>query len=107
MSQHGWEADHRRFEQEIRSRQRNIVFPDTTRNSRYMYKALWQGSRDAPLVQRVGAWLFGLWFMVSGLMLLNVAVGERTGGWLLFIFALGYFVVGMKIFLNGFKRKQR
>ena len=107
MSQHGWEADHRRFEQEIRSRQRNIVFPDTVRNDRLVNVFLWRGSPNPPLVQRIAAWLFGLIFMVSGLVSLNIAVDERKGGLPLFIIAVAYFTLGIKIFWNGFPRKQR
>jgi hypothetical protein len=62
---------------ETRAKQRNVVFPDTVRNARSVDAFLWRGSPDAPLVQRIGAWLFG-----------------------------SMFVLGVKVFLNGCKRRK-
>ena len=59
------------FIDESKKRQRNIVFPDTVRNGRTVDAYLWKGNPDAPLVQRIGACLIGLFYMAVGLTVLS------------------------------------
>ena len=51
--------------EEIKAKQRNTAWPDTIVNSRGVDEFLWKGSSDAPLVQRIGAWIFGLTFVLG------------------------------------------
>jgi hypothetical protein len=64
--------------EEIEAKQRNTVWPDTLRNSRSVDEFLWKGSSDAPLVQRAGAWIFGLTFILLSLALLDVAYEKQA-----------------------------
>jgi hypothetical protein len=90
--------------EEVRAKQRNTVWPDTIRNSRSVDAFLWKGSTDAPLVQRIGACIFGLTFILGGLGWVDVAY-ERH--WPVFgVLSIVWFVVGGKVFLNGFRRRK-
>jgi len=101
-----------KFIDESRARQRNIVFPDTVRNGRSVDAFLWKGFPNPTLVQRIGAWLFGLLFMAYGLVLLGLAVhfrnkGDWPGSESCALIALAAGAIGIKTFRNGFPRKVR
>jgi hypothetical protein len=100
------------FLEESRRRQRNVVFPDTVRNARSVDAFLWKGSPNPTLVQRVGAWLFGLTFIGLGACLITfVGAARRDGEWVAALFltsiSAGAIAVGIRIFRNGFPRLQR
>jgi hypothetical protein len=85
--------------EDLKARQRNVVFPEVLNNSRWVDAFLWKGSPNAPLVQRAGAWIFGLFFMLAGLAIL--ALGLQKQSWQADLFALVWFLLGGRIFLNG------
>jgi hypothetical protein len=95
-------SDQERLVEEIEAKQRNIDWPDAMKNSSSVDEFLWKGSPDAPLVQRMGAWIFGLTFMLMGLCLFDIAYEkqDRACG----IFSLLPFFLGVKVFLNGFRK---
>jgi hypothetical protein len=93
------------FIDEIKARQRNIVWPDALVNSRAVDVFLWRGSSDAPLVQRIGAWLFGLLYLGFGVVLWSIARREKLLP--LAVISAASFLLGAKIFLNGFLKKRR
>jgi hypothetical protein len=89
--------------EDIKAKQKNLVFPDTLRNSRSVDEFLWKGSPNAPLVQRVAAWMFGLFFVLAGVAFLDVSYQKH---YLIFgVLSIGWFLVGGKVFLNGFRRR--
>jgi len=89
---------------EIEAKQRNTVWPDTLRNSRSVDAFLWKGDPDAPLVKRIGAWIFGLFFILVGLGWVATAYEKQS---LVFgVLSIGWFLVGAKIFLNGFRKRK-
>src|SRR6266404_8742491 len=97
---------------ESRASQWNIVFPDTVRNGRAVDVFLWRGSPNPLLVQRIGAWMFGLLFIGSGLLLFSVAapmVIEEDHSWIgvavIALISLSFVLIGMRIFRNGFPRR--
>lgn len=95
--------------EEIKEKQRNTVWPDTLLNSRNVDEYLWKGSPNAPLVQRIGAWLFGFTFILLGVMLVEVdreTTPERKSIALV-ILAVLFFGLGIKVFLNGFRRRHK
>jgi hypothetical protein len=106
MSQHGWDPDRQRFEDEIRA-ERNIVFPDTARNGRSVELFLSRGSPNPTTVQRIGAWLFSAPLLGVGLWILRDSRNDGFGALGTFIMGAGFFATSIKIFLNGFPRKQR
>jgi hypothetical protein len=91
-----------RLIEEIEAKQRNIDWPDAMNNGRSVDEFLWKGDLDAPLVQRMGAWIFGLTFILMGLGLFDIAYEKQdrmTG-----VFSLLPLFLGIKVFLNGFRR---
>jgi hypothetical protein len=104
------ERDLDRFIDEVRARQRNIVFPDTVRNGRAVDAFFWNGSPNPTLVQRIAAWIFGLVFMGSGLLFLPMAAEVRDaehswiGAWVYTLIAVLFILGGIKVFRNGFAR---
>lgn len=93
---------HQRAVEELDAKQRNIVWPDTLRNGKSVDAFLWKGDPDAPLVQRIGAWLFGLFFILVGLGWVTVAYEKRS--WLFGILSVGWFLLGRRVFFNGFRK---
>jgi hypothetical protein len=89
--------------EEIKSKQRNFVFPDTLRNSRSVDEFLWKGSPNAPIVQRMAAWMFGLFFILAGVAFIDVAYEKHY--WIFGVLSVVWFLVGGKVFLNGFRRR--
>jgi hypothetical protein len=74
----------------------------------------WNGSANPPLVQRIAAWMFGLLFIGYGLRFIAFAVDEPDGQdhpWIAFgtfmLLAVFCSLVGMRIFRNGFPRRQK
>jgi hypothetical protein len=101
MRRHRSVTETQRFMDKINASQRNVLWPDTLRNVTAVDKFLWRGSPDAPLVQRVGAWLFGLMLITAGFFMLDYFGSAR---WLLFI-PLAFLLLGAKVFRNGFRRR--
>jgi hypothetical protein len=96
-------SDHESVIEEIEAKQKNTVWPDTLRNSRSVDAFLWKGDPGAPLVQRMGAWIFGLFFILAGLGWVDVAYEKES---IVFgVLSIGWFLVGAKIFLNGFRKR--
>jgi hypothetical protein len=101
-----------KFIDETRGSQRNIVFPDTVRNARAVDVFLWRGSPDPTLVQRIGAWLFGLAILGYGVRLLwDAAQARADHEWVEFgvmiLMSLGFISIGIRLFRNGFPRDQK
>ena len=95
--------------EEIKAKQRNTVWPDTHRNGRSVDEYLWKGSPDAPLVQRIGAWVFGFTFMLLAVALIEVdrETSPDRKSIAFVILGVAFFGVGLKVFLNGFRRRNR
>ena len=91
-----------RFIEEFKAKQRNTVWPGPLVNGRGVDEFLWNGSPDAPLVQRIGAWIFGLTFISIGIGFVDV--GYREQSWGDIVFSAIWFLLGGKVLLNGFKR---
>jgi hypothetical protein len=60
-----------------KAKQRNVDWRDAHMNGRTVDEFLWKGSPDASLVQRIGACLFGIAFVLVGIGL--VEVDRETG----------------------------
>lgn len=90
--------------EDVKAKQRNIVFPDTVRNSRNVDAYFLRGSPDAPLVQRMGAWIFGVFFLLCGLVCLDLA--RKSHSWADIIYSVAGFLIGGKLLLSGFRRRK-
>jgi hypothetical protein len=94
------------FIEDAKARQRNIVFPDTVRNGRCVDAFLWKGSPNPPLVQRVAAWLLGVFFLFAGLAFWNIGARRRENiSWALDAISLAIILLGIRVFRNGFPKK--
>jgi hypothetical protein len=99
------------FIDEVRGRQRNIVFPDTVRNGRAIDAFFWNGSPNPTLVQRITAWMFGLIFVGLGLLFLPFAAEVRDvehswiGSWVMMLISVLIVMAGIRMFRNGFARR--
>jgi hypothetical protein len=98
-----------KFEDDVQSRQRNTVWPDTLRNGRTIDGFLWRGSPDATRVQRAGMAIFGLAFLAAGFTFVYIAVSRGGSGPSLFIMLFGLFwvVIGCKLLGNAFVTKSK
>jgi hypothetical protein len=97
-------ASRKKFIEEIKAKQRNTVWPGPMINSRGVDELLWRGDPNAPLVQRIAAWLFGLVFVLIGLGWLDVAYQKH---WIAFgVLSIAWFYLGGRVFLNGFRRRK-
>jgi hypothetical protein len=67
----------KRLIEEIEAKQSNTLWPDATNNSRSVDEFFWKGDPNAPLVQRMGAWIFGLTFILMGLGLFDIAYEKQ------------------------------
>src|SRR5215470_14155877 len=79
------------WEQDLRDRQRNIVFPDTVRNQTNFYRGLLRGNSPLATAQRVGLVLLGVPAFVGGCFGLAISITSfrespsEVSTWLLLI----------------------
>jgi hypothetical protein len=103
------------WERELEASQRNIVFPDTVRNDRFVNDLLWKGSPHATVVQRIGIALIGLTiFAPAVIMMFSVAHEVEIGSakslsdWIavavLLLIMLPFVIFGGKALKNAFLR---
>jgi len=86
---------------EVRSKQENTVFPDTVRNSSAVDAYFLRGNPKAPIVQRVGAWIFGAFFLLAGVVFANFTLKDHS--WAEAVSSIVGFLVGVRIILSGFR----
>jgi hypothetical protein len=98
-------ASRKKLIEEMKAKQSNTVWPGPMINSRGVDEFLWRGDPDAPLVQRMAAWIFGIFFIVvGGLGWLDIAYQKH---WRAFgLLSIVWFYVGGRVFLNGFRRRK-
>lgn len=92
-----------RFIDQIGLKQRNICWPETLANGRSVDAFLWKGALHPTVVQRIGAWLFGLTFFGMGLVMLSMAREHRSLPSILFSYL--FILLGVKVFRNGFRKQ--
>lgn len=100
MSQHT-HSQHDPIREDVESRQRNTVWPDPMRNASTVDEYLWKGNPKAPTVQRVGAAIFGVMFLIFAGMFIYMAAEEKV--WLLYLVSLAPGYIGLRTLRNGFK----
>ncbi len=86
----------------VKAKQRYNSWPSAMANSRSVAEFLWKGSPDATLIQRMGAWILGLFFILIGVGF--AITGSEQSRWFEFAFLFVVFLIGGKVFLNGFHR---
>jgi hypothetical protein len=86
----------------IKDRQRNLTWPDSVRNGRFVDEFLWKGARDAPLVQRIGAVVLALAYVLVGLAFISIAAEQEK--WSAAFFAVLLFVAGGWFIRNAIRK---
>jgi hypothetical protein len=88
------------FTDEIRNRQRNVIWPGPLVNGMLVDRLAWKGSPGATAPQRVGLIIFGLSFLLAGLVFLSIARGKLL--WL-GAFAMLWLLLGARVLYNAFR----
>lgn len=87
---------------EFKARQKKTALADRLLKNREANEPLFKGSPDAPLVQRVGACIFGISFVLAGVRFL--VLGFDKGSWPVGVFSIGWLLLGGRLFQNAFRR---
>jgi hypothetical protein len=80
----------------------------SVRRDRELGKLLWHGSHDAPLVQRIGVSLLGLWLFMMGIVAESMAFRKtayKPDAPILVIMALIPFYLGVRLIRNAFLKR--
>ena len=89
----GWISD-------LEAKQRNFVWPDTMRNSRGVDVLFFKGDPKAPMVQRIGCWVFGIsMFFITATSTAEL-LDSKSAAWAIMALASGGF--GGWVFSRGF-----
>ncbi len=96
-------SDPRGFIDQIAAKQRNVTWPAPLINSRAVDVLLWRGSANVTPVQRIGICLFGIVFLLGGVVLIGFAREERSVA--LGIFAFLWILLGLRVCWNGVRRR--
>jgi hypothetical protein len=88
--------------EDLTVRQRNTTWPHVLRGGRAVDEYLWKGAKDAPMVQRVGAFILALAYLVVALFFIGWT--SNGGGWLSGLFSLCLIAVGAKIVHSAAQR---
>jgi hypothetical protein len=97
---------HSRLLEEVKSRQRNTVWPDTMVNGVRVDALLWKGSPKATKVQRIGMAIWGLTFSALGIFFTFVQAPELHSP-LLAVMGLFVLALGARVTFNAFRRKPK
>lgn len=97
--------------EEMRSRQTNIVFPDTVRNYRHFLVFLFHGAPHPTKVQKVAASIFGLFFASQSIFFLAISktydesVSASDGDrWWMRIVSFLLMMLAIRVLRNAFPR---
>jgi hypothetical protein len=93
------------YVEDLKARQRNLIWPDVLRGGRAVDELLWKGSGDAPLVQRIGVVIVALAYLLVAVAFVAMAVEQ--GKWFIGAFAALLFLAGGWFIRNAFRRKAR
>ncbi|CAN5554143.1 hypothetical protein BH10ACI4_BH10ACI4_33790 [soil metagenome] len=82
--------------------QKNATWPEVLRGSRSVDEFLWKGARNAPIVQRVGAIILALAYLIVGFVFVSTAVEDRS--WMAGASAAILFGIGAWFIRNALKK---
>jgi hypothetical protein len=88
--------------EEVRASQRNTIWPDTVRNSRNVDAFLWLGPPNAKPVQRIGAVIIGLFFLLIGLGTLVLAYDRQS--LIQLLVGLSACALGARVTIKAFRK---
>lgn len=88
--------------EDITAKQRNTTWPHVLRGGRAVDEYLWKGAKDAPMVQRIGAIILALAYLVVAILFIGWT--GNGGGWLSGLFSLCLIAAGAKIVHSATRR---
>lgn len=93
------------WEQELRLRQRSVVFPDTVRNEGNFFRGIVYNRARLNGVQRMGAGLFGATFLFTASLFASQVIGAVVEGPSLFwtLSSVGTGLMSLLFFAVAFK----
>src|SRR5215467_11327233 len=68
------------WEQDLRDRQRNLVFPDTVRNEGIFFRSLLRSKKSLPAAQRIGLILLAIPLLLGGCVGLAASIAAFLQG---------------------------
>jgi len=86
----------------VKDRQENILWPDVLRGGRSVDEFLWKGARDAPLVQRIGAVILALAYLMIALAFVAMAIEQKK--WFEWVSAVLLFGLGAWFIRNALRK---
>ena len=90
----------------MRTKQENTVWPNYIANTQGVNEFFLKGSANPTPVQRIGAWLFGLTFILGGFGLMFIAVHRQGSQWPGWVVAVGLWALGGWTCYNGSRKRK-
>ena len=106
MKRHRRKPELKRYIDEMRAKQENTVWPNYIANTQGVDEFLFKGSANPTPVQRIGAWLFGLTFILGGFGLMFIAVHRQGSQWPGWVVAVGLWALGGRMCYNGSRKRK-
>jgi hypothetical protein len=97
--------DPEKFHAEMKARQENVFWPGPIRNIRFVYDFLWNGSPNATLALRIGAFLLGLAYLASSCAGLYYSFGD--GSLLALLYSFGFLLVGVRVLYKALHKQPK
>jgi dipeptide/tripeptide permease len=96
---------HEHLLEEVKTRQRNTLWPDAMVNSSRVDALLWKGSAKATRVQRIAIVIFGMGFFSIGVCFLFMASEQHSI--LEAAVSMILLIIGTRVAWNAFKHEPR
>ena len=96
-----------RFIDDVKGRQENLLWPNTLVNSKNVDRLLFKGSPNPTLVQRIGAWLFGLLYIGLGFCFVSFAKHDSENSFVWWTIAAFLIALGVLVCYNGSRKAER
>jgi hypothetical protein len=106
MKRHRRKPELERYIDEMRTKQENTVWPNYIANTQGVNEFFLKGSANPTPVQRIGAWLFGLTFILGGFGLMFIAVHRQGSQWPGWVVAVGLWALGGWTCYNGSRKRK-
>lgn len=95
----------RKLRDELELRQRNLIWPDVLRNTARVDQFLWKGSPSPTRIQRVGLWIFALFYL--GAAASFIAIGFYSRAYVMVALGLLAAGFGARTLRNAFRIQRR
>jgi hypothetical protein len=91
--------------EDIRAKQKNVVWPNPLRNSRGVDELLWRGSSKATPVQRIGIALFGFCYLILAIAM--IGIGKEDGSIAFYVVGIAMLLLGARVLFNSVRKAKK